>query len=96
MPGVASDAGSRVLEGFELESLRGNSDATPVGEQPFSVRRNEVRERPPLPHMAMQPEAAIHRVDHTFATRPELAKCRVLDRSIGIGRGVSLLHLRCA
>ena len=37
MPGVATDACARILEGLELEPLGRHTDAAPVGEQSLSV-----------------------------------------------------------
>ena len=91
MPRFATDARAGILEGFELKPLVGNADASTVCKETLTVRRNEVREWPSLPHVTMQPQSAIHRVDHSFATRPELAKWHVLGRS-GIGRGMAILH----
>lgn len=74
MPGVASDTCSRILEGLELKSFGGNSDATSVGEEALPVGRNEMCEAPSLPHVSMEPEATVHGVDHSLATEPEFAK----------------------
>lgn len=78
MPGVATDAGTRVLERLELESFGGNADSASVGEEALSVGRDEVRQEPSLPHVAMEPEAAIHGVDHSVATGVELAKWNLI------------------
>ena len=85
MPGVASDPRSRILEGFELESLGGNSDAASIREEALSVSRHEVREPPSFPEVSMEPEPAIHGVDHSVATEPEFAKGRLV-RSVEIPR----------
>jgi hypothetical protein len=74
MPSIAADPGTRILERLELKSLGRNSDAASVGEEARSVSRDEVRERSSLPHVAMEPEAAIDGVDHSIAARAEFAK----------------------
>ena len=92
MPRVSTDTGARVLQRLELEPLGGHSDAAPVGKKTFTVRRYQMGERPSLPHMSMEPEAAIHGVDHSFASRVELAKWRVLGHGTDIGRRLVIRH----
>jgi len=91
VPGVASDACSRILEGLELQSFGGNSDPASVGKQALPVCGNEVREPPSLPDVPMEPEAAIHGVDHSVATEPEFAKGRIV-RSVEIARRLLVVH----
>lgn len=74
MPCFATGSRARILEGLELEPLNRNSDAASVREEALSVGRDEMRERPSLPYVPVEPEAAIHGVNHSFATRPEFAK----------------------
>jgi hypothetical protein len=74
MPGVPTDPGTRILERLELKSLGRNSDAASVGEESLSISRDKVRETSSLPDMPMEPEATIHGVDHSVATRAEFAK----------------------
>ena len=92
MPGVATDAGAWVLEWLELEARGRKSDAVSVGEETQAVRGDEVRERPALPHVSMEPEASIHRVNHPFAARVEFAKRRLRQRSLEIARREWTLH----
>src|SRR4029079_11075533 len=68
VPGIATDARARVLERLELQPVGRDSDQTPVSEKTLSVSRYEMSERASLPHMAVQPETALHRVDHAFST----------------------------
>ena len=42
--------------------------------------------------MSMEPEPAIHGVDHSFTSRMELAKWRVLRQGTDIGRGLVIRH----
>ncbi|MDF2776363.1 MAG: hypothetical protein K0S86_5865 [Geminicoccaceae bacterium] len=73
MPGVSANAGPRVLEWLELESVCRHPDVASVRKQPILVRRNEVRHRVSLPAMTVQPKAAVHRVDHPITPAGELA-----------------------
>jgi hypothetical protein len=84
MPGVATNAGTRILEGLELEALGGNSGSASVGEEALSVGRDEMRQEPSLPDVPMEPEAALHGVDHSVATGVELAKWCLVRRSTDV------------
>ena len=86
MPGITTDAGARILEGLELKSLGRYSGAASVGEESLPVRGNQVRQRPSLPHMPMEPEAAIHGKDHPIAPRPEFAKWNLIRWSTDVVR----------
>ena len=79
MPGVASFASPWVFEGFVLEALRRETGEGSVLEEPGLVGGYEVRHVSSLPPMAMQPQAALHGVDHPFATRDEFAVWWCLD-----------------
>lgn len=67
MPRVATDAVARILERMELQALRRNTHALAPREEPRPVHGDEVRHRAPEPHVPMQPEAAVHGVDHPDA-----------------------------
>ena len=77
MPRVATLPGARILERLELQASGGQSRFRPVGEQERTVGGYQVRHRPPFPEMPVQPEAAVHGVDHPLASRRELAVNRV-------------------
>ena len=84
MPGIASNPGARIFERLVLKSLGGNSDEASVGEESLSVGRDEMREGPPLPCVAMEPKATVHGVDHSLAAEAEFAKrglVRCVDRA---------------
>lgn len=72
MPGVASDARPRVFERLELKAGFWQADRAPVLEEALPVSRYEVRHLTPLPHVAVEPEATVHRVDHPITTLREL------------------------
>ena len=74
MPGVAPDSGAGILQGLELESVVGQTDGAAIGEQQLAIGRHQVRHPSSLPQVAMQPEAAIHGVDHPIAKLFELFK----------------------
>src|SRR5688572_25365819 len=73
MPGLDAHAGARVLQRFVLQPRSRKADPRAICEQLLLVRRYEVCHWTPAPNMPMHPEAAIHRVDHPFTTRGELA-----------------------
>ena len=73
MPCVASNTRAGVLQWLVLQPFRWNTDGSPILEQELPVRRDEVRHRPAEPDMAMEPQPAIHGVDHPIAPARELA-----------------------
>src|SRR3954470_4124027 len=91
MPGIATDPGTWILERLELKSLGRNSSAASVGEEALSVSRDEMRESPSLPHVAMEPEAAIHGVDHSVAARAEFAEWSLFCWITGLARRIRVL-----
>jgi hypothetical protein len=70
---LAPLAGARVLERLVLEAVLAESDGGAVGEQRGAVGGDEVRHRRPAPDVAVQPEAAVHRVRHPVLPARELA-----------------------
>src|SRR5687767_11187542 len=72
VPCIAPYVGSRVLQWLELESVFRQPHRTSVFDEPFSIRGHEVRHLVPLPHVTMEPQPTIHRVDHPFPTLFEL------------------------
>src|SRR6185437_4181820 len=73
VPGVAPHTGARVLERFVLEVFRRESCPTTVGQEFLAIGGHQVGHAAPLPDMAVQPEAAVHRVQHSVAPLLELA-----------------------
>ena len=71
MPRVSSETRPRILEGFELETICGKTDAASVGEQLLAIRRNQMGHWMTLPTVPVKPEPAIHREDHPFPTVQE-------------------------
>jgi hypothetical protein len=72
MPGVAANAGAWVLEWLVLQASGGEAHRAPVLEEELAVRGNEVRHPLAPPDVAVQPEAAVHRVDHSVSAPLEL------------------------
>ena len=73
MPRVAPIPRPGVLQRFVLETRGRQSHGAAVGEQALAIGRDEMGHRAALPDMAMEPETAVHRVDHPLATVVELA-----------------------
>jgi hypothetical protein len=74
VPRIAPQARSRILQWLELKPVGRNADGTAIREQERPVRRYEVGELAAFPLMAVQPQATVHRVDHSIAAFSELAK----------------------
>lgn len=72
VPGIPTDAGAWVLERLELKAIVRQTDRSSVGEQSLSICRHEVRHFAPLPHVTVEPEPTVHRVDHSIATPRKL------------------------
>ena len=79
MPRIAALAGARILERLELKSAFRQANGTAISKKAPPVCRHEVRHLLPLPHVAVKPEATIHRVNHSVAT---LRKLQVLDSAL--------------
>jgi hypothetical protein len=67
MPRVAADARAGILQRFELETGLTEADRRAESEQSLAIGRDEVRHLAPFPDVAVQPQAAIHRVNHPGA-----------------------------
>ena len=73
MPRVPPEPCARVLERLELQALLGEADSPAILEQPRAVGGDEMCHATPLPHVAVEPEAAVHGVDHPVAALLEFA-----------------------
>jgi hypothetical protein len=56
--------------------MGGDADFSAVVEQALFVGRHEMRHAPAFPHVAVQPEATIHGVDHAVAAPFKFSKRR--------------------
>jgi len=78
VPRITANTGARILERLELESIARQSNCPSVYEEEVTVGGHEVRHRATAVHMTMEPEAAVHREDHSVSTLGELAERRRL------------------
>jgi hypothetical protein len=74
VPCVSPQACSRIFQRLELQPVGRDADGTAIREQERPVRGHEVGELAAFPLMAVQPQATVHRVDHSIAALSELAK----------------------
>ena len=72
MPCIAPHRRARILQWLELKTRRGQADQGTVLEQPLPIGGHEVGHFPTHPYVPVQPEPAIHRVDHPVATSSKL------------------------
>lgn len=72
MPGISPSAAARIFQWSVLEPLFAQAKPLSVADELFAVGRDEVGEWLALPYMVMQPQAAIHRVDHSLAAALKL------------------------
>jgi hypothetical protein len=72
MPCLVALSGAGILERMVLEPLGRQSYAITPRKEPLAVGRDQVRHRPTEPHVSMQPETAVHGVDHSVATTGKL------------------------
>ncbi len=67
MPRITAYSRARILQWLELESRGWNADRRAVPQKAFAVGRYQMGHRLSLPDVPMQPETAIHGVNHSFA-----------------------------
>src|SRR5687767_14746368 len=72
VPRLAPLTGARILQGLPLQTLVRQAHAAAIGEQQVPVGGHEMSHALAKPHVAVQPEAAFHRVDHSIAAACEL------------------------
>jgi hypothetical protein len=75
MPSILPLIGPRVPEAFVLQPGFRQADLGPVAQQSRSLRRHQVCHGSSLPIVAMQPQAAVHRMYHTSSTGQEFSIC---------------------
>jgi len=76
MPRVPSHLIAWIAKRLELEALRIEADGAPVGDEQVAIIRDEMRHRPSHPDVAVQPEAAGHRVHHPVTAVLELTPAK--------------------
>jgi hypothetical protein len=76
VPRIATYARSRILQRLELETGLPEADRRAESEQSLTIGGHEVRHLAPFPDVAVQPQTAIHRVNHPSAARPKFSVFR--------------------
>jgi hypothetical protein len=85
VPRISTDARARIFQRFELEAGLTEPDGRTKSEQPLTIGRDEVRHLAPFPDMAVQPQTAIHRVNHPGTAGSKLSIFRTCQ---GLARWV--------
>jgi len=80
VPGGAANTRPRIFEWLELQAIGIDADGGAVAQEKVPIGRDEVGERAALPSVSVQPEPAIHCVDHPLAAFVEFSKLRSLAR----------------
>lgn len=78
MPRVTANRRPWIFKRLELETLLAQANPLTIGDQALAICGNQVRHLVPLPHMTVQPQPAVHRVDHSIATVVEFKVERAL------------------
>jgi hypothetical protein len=73
VPRIAANACPRIFQWLELEAGLPEPDCRAKSEQSLTIGRHEVRHLAPFPDVAVQPQAAIHCVNHPGAAGPKLS-----------------------
>lgn len=89
VPGITPDARSWILQRLELKPGFWQTYRASVLNQALSVRRHEMGHLVPLPHVTVEPQPTIHRVDHPITT------LRELDVVCGGWQSIHSRHVRC-
>jgi len=76
VPRIAANACPRIFQWLELEAGLPEPDCRAKSEQSLTIGRHEVRHLAPFPDVAVQPQTAIHRVNHPSAARPKFSVFR--------------------
>ena len=76
VPRIAANACPRIFQWLELEAGLPEPDCRAKSEQSLTIGRHEVRHLAPFPDVAVQPQAAIHCVNHPGAAGPKLSILR--------------------
>lgn len=78
MPGVSSNTCARIFQRTVLESRLAQAELPSIADELFAICGNEVGEWLALPHVVMQPQSAVHRVDHSLATSLKLSNVELV------------------
>jgi hypothetical protein len=94
MPRVTSHAGTWILEWFVLEAGHWKSHGASIFDQTLSIGGDEVCHWATPPEMAMEPQAATHRVNHPLTSQRKLTIGTIVERAVTVDR--SAAHSRTA
>jgi hypothetical protein len=83
MPGVAPLAGARILQRLSLQALVRQTHTATIREQSIAIGGHEMCHTAAKPDMAVEPESAVHRVDHSIAAARELPRETVSGGVVG-------------
>ena len=72
MPRGAARSRPWITKRLELQSIDRESGRDPVLDQSLTICRNQVTHPTTEPEVTMQPQSAIHRVNHSLPARAEL------------------------
>jgi hypothetical protein len=72
MPRRPTQASPRIFERLVLEARLRDADHGAIPQERRPIRRHQMRHLTAFPHMTVQPEAAVHRVNHPFPSGAEL------------------------
>jgi hypothetical protein len=89
MPRVTSSTSSWVLEQLVLEMGDWQANGAAVIDQTLTVGGDEVSHRTALPDVTVEPQAAFHRVDHSFTSKRELTIRAIVERAVTIDRSAA-------
>ena len=64
VPGITADSRAGVLEWLELKPVERKAHVLSIGIESKPIGRDQVSHPCPFPHVAVEPEPAIHGVDH--------------------------------
>jgi hypothetical protein len=82
VPRIAAGARPRILQWLELEAGLPEPDCRAKSEQSLTIGRHEVRHLAPFPDVAVQPQAAIHRVNHPGTAGAKFSILRTLGQRL--------------
>lgn len=74
MPRFASFTSAWIPERLSLQTLVRQPDAPAIGEQAIAIGGYQVSHGPAKPDVPMEPQTAVHRVNHAVATPGELTR----------------------
>lgn len=80
MPCIATQSCPWIFERAVLQSLFAQAKLLSVADEFLAIRRNQVSQTFAAPQMVVQPQAAIHRVNHPVATALKLSNLELFSK----------------